>query len=256
MNTRFPKALALSLISSVLLLNSTNLPIFNVSNSVVAQESNLKQDREDIMQRLNQLNYQGNIVALRSHFVVNSEQIDEFIDLAAEVAAFTNSKDSPVLYRFFQNNDKSTEIETIRRLSQEWIEQGFAPEENTKNYTYEKYLSRFYDPTPGAVTLHDNNDPQMRIETDAKAYSRIWEELFANLDYVGNKLTKFYQVEVETDLAFSSFTANAIVESDGERTVMPVFYTLIWRKTTDGWRIIHEHGSNLITENSPVAQAK
>lgn len=96
----------------------------------------------------------------------------------------------------------------------------------------------------------------MRIETDARAYHRIWEELFANLDYVGNQLTRFYQVEVEGNLAFSSFTADAIVEAEGERTVMPVFYTLVWRRTADGWRIIHEHGSNLITEDSPVGQMK
>ena len=67
--------------------------------------------------------------------------------------------------------------------------------------------------------LHDNNDPQMRIETDARAYSRIWDKLFANLDYLENKLTSFYQVEVEGDLAVSSFTADAIVESKGERTM-------------------------------------
>jgi ketosteroid isomerase-like protein len=54
------------------------------------------------------------------------------------------------------------------------------------------------------------------------------------------------------DLAFSSFTADAIFESEGKRTVMPVFYTLGWRKTTDGWRIIHEHSSNLIADDSPV----
>ena len=103
MNPRFTKAFALSLISSVLLLNATNLPKFNLSNFIVAQTSNLKQNQEDIIQRINKLNYQGNIVAVRSHFVVNPEQIDEFINQAAEVAAFTNGKDNPVLYRFFQN---------------------------------------------------------------------------------------------------------------------------------------------------------
>ena len=37
---------------------------------------------------------------------------------------------------------------------------------------------------------------------------------------------------------------------------MPVFYTLGWRKTDDGWRIIHEHGSSLITEDSLVGRTK
>ena len=176
------------------------------------------------------------------------------IGILATVTPFT-----PLIARsevVSQDNTAESEDATIRHLSQEWIEQGFSPQEDTQNYTYQKYLAPYYDPTSGAVVLHDNNDPQMRIETDARAYSQIWSELFANLDYVDNKLTRFYQVEVEGDLAFSSFTADAIVESEGERTVMPVFYTLVWCKTADGWRIIHEHGSNLITEDSPVSQTK
>lgn len=148
------------------------------------------------------------------------------------------------------------EKETIRRLSQEWIEQGYSPEGNTKNYTYEEYLARFYNSTSGAVALHDGNDPQKRIETDARSYGRIVEELYANLDYVNNKLTRFYQIEVEKDLAFATFTADAIIKSQGQRSVFPVFYTLVWRRSEDGWRIIHEHGSNLTTEDSPVGQPK
>ena len=155
-----------------------------------------------------------------------------------------------------QDTNVKTDEATVRRLSQEWIEQGFSPKEDTQNYTYEKYLAPYYDPTPGAVVLHDNNDPQMRIATDAEAYSQIWQELFADLDYVDNKLTRFYQVEVKGDLAFSSFTADAIVESEGERNIIPVFYTLGWRKTEDSWRIIHKHGSTLIIEDSPVGSKK
>ena len=142
--------------------------------------------------------------------------------------------------------------EIIRRLSQEWIERGYSPEENTKSYTYEEYLARFYNSTPGAVVLHDGNDPQKRIETDARSYGRIVEELYANLDRVNNKLTHFYQVEVEGNLAFATFTADAIVESQGKKSVFPVFYTLVWQRTKDDWRIIHEHGSNLTIKDSPV----
>ena len=69
------------------------------------------------MQRLDRLNYQGNIIAVRSHFVVNQEQIDEFINQAAEVAAFTNGKDSPVLYRFFQNVEQPNQFVLFEQWS-------------------------------------------------------------------------------------------------------------------------------------------
>jgi quinol monooxygenase YgiN len=114
MNYRFTKVFALPLI--FLLLGSTNL-IFNLSNSVIAQTFNLKQNQKNIMQRLAQLDYQGDSITVRSHFVVNPKQIDEFINQAAEVAAFTNGKDSPVLYRFFQNVEQPNRFVLIEEWS-------------------------------------------------------------------------------------------------------------------------------------------
>ncbi len=132
MNHRLTKVLALSLISGVLLSNYPNLPIFNLSNSVVAQTSDKKQNQKDIMQRINQLQYQGEPITIRSHFVVNAKNIDKFITQSAEVAAFTNGKDSPVLYRFFQN------VEQPQRfvLLEEWSNRNAF--KSHKNTTHEK----------------------------------------------------------------------------------------------------------------------
>lgn len=116
MNHRFTKVFAFSLISSVLLLNLTHLPIFNLSNSVVAQMSNVRQNQKNIMQRLKVINYQGDPITVRSHFVVNPKKIDKFVNQAAEVAAFTNGKDSPGLYRFFQNIEQPNQFV----LFEEW----------------------------------------------------------------------------------------------------------------------------------------
>ncbi|WP_019507075.1 putative quinol monooxygenase [Pleurocapsa sp. PCC 7319] len=117
MNYRFTKVLIFSLVSSLFLPYLINIPTLNLSSFVIAQTSNSKQDWENIMQRLDELNYQGNIVAVRSHFVVNSEQVEEFIDRAAEVAAFTNGKDSPVLYRFFQNIEQPNQFVLFEQWS-------------------------------------------------------------------------------------------------------------------------------------------
>lgn len=137
--------------------------------------------------------------------------------------------------------------------SRAWIEEGFSPGQDTQNYTYERYLEGFYDPTPGNVVLHDNNDPQMRIETDARAYARIWQELFAQTAYLRNEWVELHHVIVDGDLALISFTADALVDpGDGELRRFPVLYSLGWRRTPETWLMIHEHGSNLITEESPV----
>ncbi|MBE9044902.1 antibiotic biosynthesis monooxygenase [Pleurocapsales cyanobacterium LEGE 10410] len=130
MNCQFTKVFALSLISGVLLSNYINLPMPNLSNSVVAQTSNSQQNQEDIMQRLNELNYQGNVVAVRSHFVVSPEHIDEFINQAAEVAAFTNGKDSPVLYRFFQNVEQPNQFV----LMEEWSDRNMLQQQRNTTH--------------------------------------------------------------------------------------------------------------------------
>ena len=143
--------------------------------------------------------------------------------------------------------------QSIVERSRVWIEEGFSPGADTQNYTYERYLERFCDPAPGAVVLHDNNDPGMRIETDARVYAKIWEELFARMASIRNEWITLHQVVVDGDLALVSFTADAVVEAkDGQARRFPVFYTLAWRRTPTGWLMIHEHGSNLITESSPV----
>ena len=137
--------------------------------------------------------------------------------------------------------------------SRAWIEEGFSPGADTQNYTYERYLAGYYDPTPGAVVLHDNNDPDMRIETDARTYAAIWQTLFARTAFLKNEWVALHQVVVDGDLALVSFTADAIVQpKEGDVLRFPVFYTLAWRRSSDGWLMIHEHGSNLITEGSPV----
>ena len=137
--------------------------------------------------------------------------------------------------------------------SRAWIENGFSPGEDTQNYTYDRYLAGYYDPAPGAVVLHDNNDPEMRIETDARAYAAIWQALFARTAFLKNEWVSLHQVVVDGDLALVSFTADAIVRpKQGDERRFPVFYTLAWRRSPDGWLMIHEHGSNLIADSSPV----
>lgn len=146
----------------------------------------------------------------------------------------------------------------VQERARVWIEEGFSPKDNAENYTYNEYLDGFYARDEDGLSFHDNNDPKMRIETNARRYGRIWEEAFANLDYVDNEVTRWYQVEVDGSLGFTSFTADALVRpsADAEMFRMPVFYSIVWRKDDDGqWRMIHEHGS-ILTRSSAVADAQ
>lgn len=109
MKRRFLTVLTLTAVLSL----SANSGIVSLSNIVVAQTT----DQTDIAQRLSELDYQGERVMVRSQFMVNSEQTDEFIDRALGVTAFTNGKNNPILYRFVQNIEQPNQFVLIEEWS-------------------------------------------------------------------------------------------------------------------------------------------
>ena len=116
MNHQIAKIQTITLIFGVLLSNLTNIEVFNLSNSAIAQTSNIEQNEQNITQRINELDYQGEIM-VRSQFVVNPEKTNEFVDIASEAAAFANGKDNPVLYRFFQNIEQPNQFVLVEEWS-------------------------------------------------------------------------------------------------------------------------------------------
>ena len=75
---------------------------------------------------------------------------------------------------------RTHEEEVLRELSRAWIEEGFSHAKGARDFSYETHLKRFYLQGTNDLCLHDNNDPLMRIETNAEKYGKIWEELFSN----------------------------------------------------------------------------
>ena len=100
----------------ILSLAIISVSIFDLSNVVVAQTSD-SEVGQNIVQRIDESNYQGEPIVLRSQFTVDPEQTDKFIDSASEVAAFTNGKNNPDLYRFFQNIEQPNRFVLIEEWS-------------------------------------------------------------------------------------------------------------------------------------------
>ena len=116
MNHQIAKLQTITLIFGILLSNLTNIEVFNLSNPALARTSDIEQNEQNITQRLNELDNRGEIM-VRSQFVVNPEKINEFVDIASEVAAFANGKDNPVLYRFFQNIEQPERFVLVEQWS-------------------------------------------------------------------------------------------------------------------------------------------
>jgi ketosteroid isomerase-like protein len=66
-----------------------------------------------------------------------------------------------------------------------------------------------------------------------------------------NQLTRIHQIAIEGDIALTVFSFDStFIFPDGKKDVIPTLATLVWKRTPDGWKIIHEHGSALKIPNS------
>lgn len=143
----------------------------------------------------------------------------------------------------FAQSDRN-DITEINRLSYAWIK-AWSPQENAKNFSFIKRFKDFYAKGNNLI-LFDNADPQARIATSAKEYGTIWDSLLPNLAYVDNHITREPEIFVNGNLAVSTFVwETTFVSSNGKEQRVPTIGTLVWQKTAQGWRIIHEHGTAL-----------
>ncbi|MBE9168410.1 nuclear transport factor 2 family protein [Pleurocapsales cyanobacterium LEGE 06147] len=167
--------------------------------------------------------------------------------LPVSLGNFTGNAQEQVLVTSNQLSltEESQDEQVIHQLIQEWLV-GFSPKEQTVKFSFRERLAKFYNSTPGRVTLHDNADSQMRIVNSAADYGEIWDNIFPTLQFLDNKLTQVYQIEIKGDLALTVFSFDStFIFPDGKKDVVPTLATLAWKRTPDGWKIIHEHGSAL-----------
>ena len=143
----------------------------------------------------------------------------------------------------FAQSDR-TDITEINRLSYTWIK-AWSPQEDAKNFTFIERFKDFYAESNDLI-LFDNADPQARIATSAKEYGIIWDSLLPNLAYVDNHITSEPKIFVDGNLAVSTFVwETTFVSSNGKEQHVPTIGTLVWQRTEQGWRIVHEHGTAL-----------
>lgn len=175
--------------------------------------------------------------------------------IAAAVLALAGSP-TPPGFAQVSSAGPAAELDAKERAvverSRAWIEEGWSPGAETERFSFDSNLKRFYDPTPGALVLHDTNDPEMRIMHDARRYGDAFAPFVASQAFLDNEWTGLEHVRVEGDMAIVAFTADAVFhDASGAERRTPHFYSLGWRRMEDGeWRIFHEHGSSLARKGS------
>ncbi len=88
--------------------------------------------------------------------------------------------------------------------------------------------------------------PGWQILRGRKAVMESWRRIFENTPAVRFMLTDIC-VDLHGPVAWVTLYENLIGSVEGQNVSVTVLTTNIFRKHTDGWRLIHHHGS-------PVAQ--
>jgi ketosteroid isomerase-like protein len=101
-------------------------------------------------------------------------------------------------------------------------------------------LDRIFDPSPSNVYYDINEGPLMGLAR----LKRIWQAATRN-----SRLTKFefgndMRIDVDGNHALQTGTwTQAQIQQDGTTREVTGRATILWKKTGDGWRVYHYHGS-------------
>ena len=146
-------------------------------------------------------------------------------------------------------SELSAEETAVTERARAWIEEGWSPLEDTEGFGFDR-LASFYDRGEGTLSLHDANDPAMRLRRTAREHVEAFVPLVRGASFLDNEWIALENVAMSGDLAFTAFMADAIFrDPDGAETRDTFFYSLAWRRGDDGtWRIFHEHGTPIEVE--------
>ena len=129
----------------------------------------------------------------------------------------------------------SAEETVVVERAPAWIEEGWSPLEDTEGFGFDR-VAGFYDGGEGTLSLHDANDPAMRLRRTAREHVEAFVPLVRGASFLDNEWIALENVAVSGDLAFTAFTADAIFrDPEGAETRDAFLYSLAWRR----WRVAH-----------------
>ncbi|WP_298728568.1 nuclear transport factor 2 family protein [uncultured Ferrovibrio sp.] len=149
------------------------------------------------------------------------------------------------MQRAFKTNTQEPDVTTLANLAREWVEVGWrhTPEEP---FNFRQRLERFYDWSSPDTQFFDDFDKERRVNKTAAQYAAIWDEVVPQMKQLTNVLVGGPRILVSGDLAIMSVQfITSYVTADGDTGQAHTLSSLVWRRSSDGWRIIREHGSGL-----------
>lgn len=133
--------------------------------------------------------------------------------------------------------------EEIRNLHAEWM-LAWDKQPGEPPFELRRKFDRFYAWDADGVVLYDTFAPQHRVARSADEYGTFWAAPFTAMRSARHCVLDIPEVLVDGGLAASTMEFAALLEaSDGSIAGVRARSSIVWRRTRDGWRIVHEHNS-------------
>jgi len=153
------------------------------------------------------------------------------------------------------NTELATDKSEINRLHSDWVF-GWERSDGDGPFSFGETFAQYYDWDSTDVLLYDDFDPQHRVAASALGYGAIWEPIFNTVRNANHVIADGPHAVLSADLAASSLVFLARIEPlTGDISLIRTTTALVWRRTTDGWRIIREHNSTVLLSEGEYAAA-
>lgn len=138
-----------------------------------------------------------------------------------------------------------TDEEMVASAHERWLA-GWDRESGAAPFDFRAVQGEFYDWQADDLLLYDSADPAHRVARSADEYRSWWEPVFTGLAAAEHELADGPHVLVSGDLAASRLIFLArLVAADGTETRLRATSSLVWRRTSAGWRIAWDHTSSV-----------
>ena len=145
------------------------------------------------------------------------------------------------------------DLATVRHLHASWV-WGFDKEPDAGPWDFRAVQGRFYDWGLDDARYYDDMDPEHRVLTSAAAYQRVWEPVFDGLREATHRIEEGPVLLGTAELVSSRLVFVArLVQADGTVVDIRTHNSLLWRRTTDGWKIVGDHTSSQPVVDPAVA---
>lgn len=92
--------------------------------------------------------------------------------------------------------------------------------------------------------------PGWRVLRGWKPVMESWRRIFENTPRISFSLADL-SIKVSGEIAWVTLYENLVSSMEGQSVAATILTTNIFRKSTDGWRMIHHHGSSVAQAPPP-----